>query len=187
MAVNTMRCRAAIAVGMVVAAFAAAGCAPAEPAGYDIGRDATPEEIAAWDIDVDPAGNGLPPGAGTAVQGKALFAALCAGCHGANGQVSSAAAQLVQPESVTTPIRRNVRTHWPYAPPLFDYIRRAMPSDRATSYGADTIYAIVAFLLEANRIEVPGGSASATSLPKVRMPSRSLFVPDDRQGGRSLR
>ena len=32
---------------------------------YGIGRAATPAEIAAWDIDVEPDGRNLPPGRGT--------------------------------------------------------------------------------------------------------------------------
>jgi hypothetical protein len=31
---------------------------------YDFGRQATPDEIALWDIDVRPDGKGLPPGSG---------------------------------------------------------------------------------------------------------------------------
>lgn len=52
---------------------------------YDFGRPATPDEIALWDIDVRPDGKGLPPGSGTAKQGKELFADNCAACHGDNG------------------------------------------------------------------------------------------------------
>ncbi|MDP2660738.1 MAG: MFS transporter, partial [Dehalococcoidia bacterium] len=35
---------------------------------FSFGRDATPEEIAAWDIDVRPDGAGLPAGSGTVAQ-----------------------------------------------------------------------------------------------------------------------
>ena len=53
---------------------------------YGIGRPATPQEIAGWDIDVSPSGAGLPPGRGDVRQGEAIFAAKCASCHGAHGE-----------------------------------------------------------------------------------------------------
>src|SRR2546427_11345925 len=39
------------------------------PICYGLGRTATDEEIRAWNIDVSPTGEGLPPGKGTAKQG----------------------------------------------------------------------------------------------------------------------
>ncbi|MCV5625948.1 hypothetical protein OFN31_30415, partial [Escherichia coli] len=38
-----------------------------------IGREAKPEEIAGWDIDVRPDGQGLPPGKGTVKEGEPLY------------------------------------------------------------------------------------------------------------------
>src|SRR4051794_36102466 len=52
----------------------------------NLGRLATPEEIAAYDIDASPDGSGLPPGSGTAKQGKAVYEEKCLGCHGPEGQ-----------------------------------------------------------------------------------------------------
>ena len=48
-----------------------------EPARYGIGQHATQSEIAAWDIDVKPNGEGLPVGEGTPAQGKVLYADQC--------------------------------------------------------------------------------------------------------------
>jgi hypothetical protein len=165
--------------------IAVVSCRPTPEPVYGAGRPATMAEIANVDIDVNAAGVGLPAGEGSADQGAALYAALCAGCHGSHGEGTPAGAQLVRPVTITT--RRNIASHWPYAPPLFDYIRRAMPPDRPGSYGADTLYAIVAHLLRANRIDIPNGIANAGTLPRVQMPARSLFVPDDRRGGREVR
>src|ERR1700722_14821200 len=53
---------------------------------YDLGRPATPAEIAGWDIDASPSGAGLPPGHGDVRQGGALFAAKCASCHDPQGE-----------------------------------------------------------------------------------------------------
>src|SRR5436190_23641112 len=51
----------------------------------DLGRPATPEEIALWDISIGPDGAGLPPGNGTPQQGETVYAAKCLPCHGEKG------------------------------------------------------------------------------------------------------
>jgi cytochrome c len=51
----------------------------------NLGRVATPEEIASWDISIAPDGAGLPPGSGTPKQGEAVYIAKCLACHGEKG------------------------------------------------------------------------------------------------------
>ena len=51
-----------------------------------IGRTATSEEIAGWDIDIRPDGQGLPLGKGTVKQGEPLYVERCAACHGEFGE-----------------------------------------------------------------------------------------------------
>jgi len=95
---------------------------------YDFGRQATPDEIALWDIDVRPDGKGLPPGSGTVAEGKQVFADNCAACHGDNG-VGGIKDRLVGgPGTLASanPVK-TVGSYWPYATTLFDYIHRAMP------------------------------------------------------------
>ena len=53
--------------------------------GYGLGRPPTIEEIRAWDIDISPNGEGLPPGQGTVKQGAQIYASQCAACHGVTG------------------------------------------------------------------------------------------------------
>ncbi|HKI14465.1 MAG TPA: c-type cytochrome, partial [Roseiarcus sp.] len=77
--------RIARSATLAIAATLAAGVVhAADP--YGIGRPATPQEIAGWDIDVSPSGAGLPPGRGDVGQGEAIFAEKCASCHGAHGE-----------------------------------------------------------------------------------------------------
>lgn len=95
---------------------------------YDFGRQATPDEIALWDIDVRPDGKGLPPGSGTVAEGKQVFADNCAACHGDKG-VGGIKDRLVGgPGTLASanPVK-TVGSYWPYATTLFDYIHRAMP------------------------------------------------------------
>lgn len=154
---------------------------------FQLGRLASVEEVAAWDIDVDADGAGLPEGSGDAETGRKYYAALCASCHGSSGEGTPSAPQLIRPSGAQTTVRRNIESHWPYAPPLFDYIRRTMPPDKPQSYGADTLYSLVAYLLSENGISLQSGIADRTTLPAVTMPARQRFVRDDRRGGRELR
>jgi len=52
----------------------------------NMGRSATPAEVAAWDIDVRPDFKGLPVGSGLVAKGQALWAQKCASCHGIFGE-----------------------------------------------------------------------------------------------------
>jgi cytochrome c len=182
----------AAALACSCVAMAAAGSARDQgkptpvPATLGIGRPATAAEIAAWDIDVDPDGRGLPPGRGTSAEGVAIYATRCAGCHGKSGKEGPNDALVGRDPrggfSFSTDARlpKTIGSYWPYATTLFDYIRRAMPPDAPGSLKDDDVYALVAVLLEWNEIIPPGTAMDAASLPKVRMPARDRFVPDPR-------
>jgi mono/diheme cytochrome c family protein len=167
----------------------------ATPSGqWDVGRPALPAEITAWDIDVNPAGEGLPPGSGTHEMGARVWVAKCAVCHGAAGEGNEQYPRLVgrEPEE-GFPFGRQLRyvrtvgNYWPYATTLYDYIRRAMPLTAPGSLTPDEIYGVVAWLLVENRIVPPGAVIDARTLPQVRMPARDRFVDDDRTGGKEFR
>jgi S-disulfanyl-L-cysteine oxidoreductase SoxD len=161
---------------------------------YGVGRPATPAEIAAWDIDVNPTGKGLPPGRGTAEEGARVFATNCAACHGTKGEGLPTAPALVGrepregfPFGQSLKHVRTVGNYWPYATTLYDYITRAMPATSPGSLTPDQTYAVVAWILAQNELIPPATVIDATSLPKVRMPARDRFVPDDRRPGGEFR
>ncbi len=58
----------------------------AENRKYNIGKIASKEEVAGWDIDVRPDGFGAPKGSGNAMQGEEIYANRCAACHGDFGE-----------------------------------------------------------------------------------------------------
>ena len=51
-----------------------------------IGREATPAEVKAWDIDVRPDFAGLPKGRGNVDDGIELWETHCTSCHGSFGE-----------------------------------------------------------------------------------------------------
>jgi len=161
---------------------------------YGVGRPATRSEIAAWDIDVNPSGVGLPAGRGTAAEGAPVYAAKCAACHGANGEGLPAGPALVGrepregfPFGQNLKYTRTVGNYWPYATTLYDYINRAMPATVPGSLTADEIYGVIAWILTRNEIIDSTAVMDAASLPRVRMPARDRFVPDNRRPGAEFR
>ena len=161
---------------------------------YGVGRPATRAEIAAWDIDVNPSGAGLPAGRGSAAEGASVFAAKCAACHGTEGEGLAAGPALGGrepregfPFGQSLKYTRTVGNYWPYATTLYDYVDRAMPATAPGSLTADEIYAVVAWILSRNEIIAPTAVMDAASLPRVRMPARDRFVPDTRRGGAEFR
>ena len=164
-----------------------------EPGQFGFGRAATAEEIKAWDIAISPDGTGLPPGSGTARQGAVLFQQKCAMCHGATG-TEGPAEQLVGrvprqgfPFGQDPSLVRTIGNYWPYATTLYDYIHRAMPLNAPGSLPPDDVYRAVAYLLWRNEIISDTMVVNAQTLPKVVMPARDRFVPDNRRGGAEIR
>lgn len=80
-----------------------------------------------------------------------------------------------------------IGNYWPYATTLFDYIRRAMPGNAPGSLTNEEVYNLTAFLLYANNLIDSTSVMNAQTLPGVKMPARSWFVPDDRRGGREIK
>ena len=145
----------------------------------NLGRVATPEELAAWDISIGPDGAGLPPGSGTPRQGEAVFIAKCVACHGEKG-AGKPNDQLVGGRGTLSgdqPPVKTIGSFWPYATTLFDYVRRAMPLNQSKSLSDDEVYAVVAYLLRLNGIIEETDTLDARTLPKVRMPNADGFVP----------
>ena len=121
-------------------------------------------------------GTGLPPGGGTARAGAPLYAARCASCHGGAGQ-GGRALELVGDRSLLASEQpdRGIGVYWPYAPPLYDYVRRAMPPDAPYSLGADQTYALVARLLELNGLVEADTRVDARFLGALEMPNVGGF------------
>jgi mono/diheme cytochrome c family protein len=148
---------------------------------FGIGRAATPAEIAGWNIDVDRYGDNLPPGSGSVSHGHEIFDQQCAACHGEKGE-GSVGDQLVggQGTLATPKPVRTVGSYWPYAPTLFDYIRRAMPQNAPESLSNEDVYAVSAYILNLNGLLPPGATLDARTLAAIKMPNRSMFVGDTR-------
>jgi S-disulfanyl-L-cysteine oxidoreductase SoxD len=146
--------------------------------GPGLGRVATPDEIASWDISIGPDGAGLPPGRGTPKQGETVYAEKCVACHGEKG-AGKPNDQLVGGRGSLSGEQAPVKTvgsFWPYATTLFDYIRRAMPLNAPKSLSDDEVYAVSAYILQLNGILGEADAMDPQTLPQVQMPNRDGFI-----------
>jgi cytochrome c len=154
------------------------------------GKPISEADIAAWNIDVRTSdGQGLPPGRGSVAEGKKVYDAKCLACHGADAKGGAVYGTMVggigsmnSNPRVLTP-----GSMYPYAPILFDYIRRSMPMDRPQTMTANEVYAVSAYLLNLNGLVPADAVMDATSLPRVQMPNRNAFIVDDRPDAGAVR
>jgi S-disulfanyl-L-cysteine oxidoreductase SoxD len=162
--------------------MALTGCGAQAASGkLGIGRAATDGEIAGWNIDIGRDGKELPPGSGSVQDGRRMFEEKCASCHGQNAE-GGIGDRLVGGQGTLTSAKpvKTVGSFWPYAPTLFDYIRRAMPMNAPQSLSNQEVYALSAYILNLNGLVPENATLDARSLAEIRMPNRNGFVADPR-------
>ena len=150
---------------------------------FNLGKLATKEEIAGWDIDVRPDGLGAPIGSGTALIGEEIYTEQCAACHGDFGEGADRWPALVGGEDslASHDPEKTTGNYWPYASTMYDYIYRAMPYGVAQSLSHDETYEIVAYLLYMSDIIDEDFVLSEKNIGEIEMPNRNGFLlPDPR-------
>lgn len=150
---------------------------------YGLGRLATEDEVAAWNVDVMPDGTGLPVGSGSVADGEVLFSEKCAACHGefAEGvdnwpKLAGGDGTLADEDPLKT-----VGSYWPYLSTAWDYIHRSMPFGGAQVLTPDETYAIVAYILYSNYLVDDEFVLSNENFLEVEMPNADGFIVDDRE------
>lgn len=158
-----------------------------------IGRQATPAEVKAWDIDVRPDFKGLPKGSGNVERGQALFEEKCASCHGSFGESNEVFTPLIGGTTqddikkgrvggfVTGDIpQRTTFTKVSTISTVFDYIYRAMPWTAPKSLQPDDVYAILAYFLNLAEIVPDDFNLSDQNIAEVqkKMPNRNGMTTD---------
>jgi len=171
-----------VAVAGLAVALIAWGAVAGADQRYSFGRAPTPAELAGWNDDVRGDGQGLPAGKGSVAQGTLIYDAKCASCHGDFGEGNGRMPLLAGGRGSLTADRPvpTVGSYWPYAPTLFDYIRRAMPFSSPESLSNDEVYAVTAYVLNMNDIVPKSAVLDANSLAAIVMPNRNGFVRDPR-------
>ena len=182
---------AIVATALIGAATAALAQARGSYPG--IGRDATPKEVAAWDIDVRPDFKGLPAGSGSVARGQEVWEAKCASCHGVFGESNQVFNPLVGGTSAedvkTGHVASLKRTDYPgrstlmkvsSVSTLWDYINRAMPWSQPKSLTVEEVYAVTAYLLNLGDVLPADFTLSDRNIREVqqRLPNRNGATTD---------
>jgi S-disulfanyl-L-cysteine oxidoreductase SoxD len=172
-------CTIALSSALILAL--AAPSAAKSPAVY--GTPITEADAAPLDIDIRTSdGKGLPSGKGNVADGEKLYNEQCATCHGDKAKGGSMFGTMVGGIGSFTTDKRVLTpgSMYPFAPILFDYIRRAMPMNAPQSLSNDQVYAVSAYLLHLNGLFPADAVLDAASMVKIEMPNRNGFIVDNR-------
>lgn len=186
--------RACALAALIFVVNTSAAAAPETPGSaspkFAFGQLLSEADLAKWNIDVlTQDGTGLPTGSGTIAQGKEVYDTKCAACHGDKaaggpmfGSMVGGIGSFQTSTRVLTP-----GSIYPYAPVLFDYVRRAMPLLQPQSLTNDEVYAVTGYILHLNGLMSADAVVSADSLRSVKMPNRDGFIKDDRPDTKASR
>ena len=187
-------CREGLMAAACWAAMAASAPAQAQTAAYPgVGREATPKEVSAWDIDVRPDFKGLPKGSGTVAKGMAVWESKCASCHGVFGESNEFFSPVVggttkddiksghvarlndraYPGRTTLMKLSSLSTLW-------DYINRAMPWNQPKSLSTEEVYGVTAYILNMGDILPDNFTLSDRNIAEVQklLPNRNGMTTD---------
>lgn len=154
-----------------------------------VGRPATANEIAAWDIDVRPDFKGLPKGAGSVAMGEKIWGTQCASCHGEFAESNSVFAPLAgyttkkdsevgrvaALNADSTAPSRTTMMKVSQLSTLWDYINRAMPWTAPKSLKPDEVYAVTAYLLNLGNVVPENFTLSDKNMAETqaKLPNRN--------------
>lgn len=162
------------------------------------GRVPTANELKAWDKDVMPDGTGLPEGEGSVEEGEEIYEAKCVMCHGDFGSGGAGYPSLSKGNAYemqqTLKNQRNLPdndgpvrvfgSYWPQASTLWWYIKDGMPHTKSKTLTNDETYALVAYVLNINEMEIDGEEVddeyvlNREKFLKIKMPNRDGFEPN---------
>ena len=134
------------------------------------------DESEVGSLTVFASGQGLPEPQRSVSAGRILYERDCFACHGEEGRGSlndQLAGGHVGLDAI--PEKRTIGSYWPYAAPVFDYVRRAMPYANPGSLTDDEVYALTAYLLYVNDVVPADTVLDAEKLKQVKMPNRERF------------
>lgn len=169
-------CKHILLVSMLALASLAHADEPADQK-LGIGKVIDERGASATGISVLPSGLGLPEGRGRADEGRKIYLAKCASCHGENGEGRPGYSALVGGRGSLTSEKPQftVGSYWPTATTLFDFVWRGMPYEAPGSLSADEVYALTAWILSANKITDARKVMDRAALLKVKMPNAEGF------------
>ena len=151
--------------------------APQQFARIGIGATPDPGRLAAWDIDVQPSGAGLPDGVGVVARGATLYQAQCLACHGQSGAggVNDVLASRLPVDHLERGTPKAIGNYWAHGTTVFDYVRRSMPFNAPGSLTDQQVWDLTAYLLHLNDLLDADQPLDKMTLVGMRMPAAERY------------
>jgi cytochrome c len=111
-------------------------------------------------------------GADQAEEGGKLFAKHCAKCHGKAGEGTKKAPPVVGKDALPLdprPTAKLRKTQFHTAQDVAQFVATNMPANRPRSLTADQYYAILAFDLKANGVDITGKEIDPTTAAEIKL------------------
>jgi cytochrome c len=105
-------------------------------------------------------------------EGGKLFAKYCAKCHGANGEGTKKAPPVVGKDALPLdprPTQKVRKTQFHTAQDVAEFVSKKMPANKPGSLTADEYYAILAFDLKANGVDVSKQKIDPTTAAQIKL------------------
>ena len=163
------------------------------------GRVPTANELKAWDKDIMAGGIGLPEGSGSVEDGEEIYEAQCVSCHGDFGSGGGGYPALSKgngyegketlknnrwKDAEADGPSRYFGSYWPQLSTMWWYIKDGMPHPKSKTLSDDETYALTAYMLSINEIEIDGEAVddefvlSKENFSKIIMPNVDGFEPN---------
>ena len=124
-------------------------------------------------IEID--GSNLPETQGELLRGEEIFKENCSKCHGYSAE-GLTAPELVGSQKLSGDnVSKTVGNFWPYAPKIFDFIKRAKRDKNDDYYSDEDVYSITGYILKINNL-FEGKIIDKKKLSEIIMPNRDGFI-----------
>tara|TARA_E500000331_G_scaffold346408_1_gene385250 strand:- start:328 stop:795 length:468 start_codon:yes stop_codon:yes gene_type:complete len=128
------------------------------------------------DLTIEIDGSNLPIGEGSIQEGEKIFKNECSVCHGFSAEGLTApelagGSTNLDEENISL----TVGNYWPFAPKIFDYIRRSKRSELNKYYNNNEVYSLTGYLLSINGL-YNEKKINKDKLSNITMPNLKGFI-----------
>ena len=126
-------------------------------------------------IEVD--GSNLPDDNGTIIEGRRIFLENCKECHGHSGEGRYGPELVGRSNLIGENVSKTIGNYWPYAPKIFDYIKRAKRNVNDSYFTNSEVYSLTGYLLKLNDL-FKDEVMNKKKLSDIKMPNRDGFISE---------
>jgi cytochrome c len=122
-------------------------------------------------------GSNLPDSSGTVEEGKIIFKNNCVSCHGFSGEGRTGPELYGISNLDKLEVSKTIGNFWPFAPKIFDYLRRSKRDNDDNYFSDSQVYSLTAFLLRINGL-YEKNSINKKELSNILMPNIDGFMSE---------